>query len=88
MEEKISWQQGEVGLGERDGKVEIGAWRHDPNVPDSWHVLLEKQRGKCSEGGVNSFGREHGNKCAQPMKMEGSEDVPGKFCQVHSKRDV
>ena len=22
------------------------------------------------------------------MKMEGSEDVPGEFCQVHSKRDV
>ena len=22
------------------------------------------------------------------MKMEGSEDMPGEFCQVHSKRDV
>ena len=40
------------------------------------------------KGGVNSFGREHGNKCAKPMKMEGSEDVPGKFCQVHSKGNV
>ena len=41
-----------------------------------------------TKGGVNSFGREHGNKCAKPMKMEGSEDVPGEFCQVHSKGDV
>ena len=41
-----------------------------------------------AKGGVNSFGREHGNKCAKPMKMEGSEDMPGEFCQVHSKRDV
>ena len=40
------------------------------------------------KGGVNSFGREHGNKRAKPMKMEGGEDVPGEFCQVHSKRDV
>ena len=40
------------------------------------------------KGGVNSFRREHGNKHAKPMKMEGSEDVPGEFCQVHSKRDV
>ena len=40
------------------------------------------------KGGVNSFRREHGNKCAKPMKMEGSKDVPGEFCQVHSKRDV
>ena len=37
------------------------------------------------KGGVNSFGREHGNKCAKPMKMEGGEDMPGKFCQVHLK---
>ena len=41
-----------------------------------------------AKGGVNSFRREHGNKCAKPMKMEGSEDMPGEFCQVHSKRDV
>ena len=40
------------------------------------------------KGGVNSFGREHENKCAKPMKMEGSEDMPGEFCQVHTKRDV
>ena len=40
------------------------------------------------KGGVNSFGREHENKCAKPMKMEGGEDVPGEFCQVHLKRDV
>ena len=31
--------------------------------------------------GVNSFGREHGYECAKPMKMEGGEDIPGKFCQ-------
>ena len=40
------------------------------------------------KGGVNSFRREHGNEHAKPMKMEGSEDVPGKFCQVHSKRNL
>ena len=40
------------------------------------------------KGGVNSFRREHGNKHAKPMKMEGGEDVPGEFCQVHLKRDV
>ena len=40
------------------------------------------------KGGVNSFRRKHGNKCAKPMKMEGGEDVPGEFCQVHMKRDV
>ena len=41
-----------------------------------------------AKGGVNNFGRKHGNECAKPMEMEGSEDVPGEFCQVHSKRDV
>ena len=41
-----------------------------------------------TKGGVNSFRREHGNKCAKPMKMEGSEDVPRKFCQIHSKGNV
>ena len=40
------------------------------------------------KGGINCFGREHGNKCAKPMKMEGSEDVPREFCQVHSKGNV
>ena len=40
------------------------------------------------KGGVNSFRREHGNECAKPMKMEGGEDMPGKFCQVHSKWNV
>ena len=49
VEEKISWQQGEVGLSKQEGKVEVGAWRHDPNIPDSCHVLLEKRRRKCSE---------------------------------------
>ena len=33
-----------------------------------------------TKGGVNGFRREHGDKCAKPMKMEGSEDVPGEFC--------
>ena len=41
-----------------------------------------------TKGGVNSFRREHGNKCAKPMKVEGGEDVPGEFCQVHLKGDV
>ena len=41
-----------------------------------------------AKGGVNSFGREHGNKCAKPMKMEGSEDMYGELCQIHLKRDV
>ena len=40
------------------------------------------------KSGVHSFRREHGNKHAKPMKMEGGEDVPGEFCQVHLKRDV
>ena len=44
VEEKISWLQGEVGLGEQEGKVEVGAWRHDPNVLDSCHILLVKRR--------------------------------------------
>ena len=37
------------GIGQARGKVEVGAWRHDPNVPDSCHVLLVKRRRKCSE---------------------------------------
>ena len=41
-----------------------------------------------AKGGVNSFGREHGNKHAKPVKMEGGEDLPGEFCQIHSKRNV
>ena len=40
------------------------------------------------KGGVNSFGREHGDKRAKPMKVESSEDVPGEFCQVHLKGDM
>ena len=40
------------------------------------------------KGGVNSFRRVHGNKRAKPMKMEGGEDVPGEFCQVHLKGNV
>ena len=31
------------------------------------------------KGGVNGFGREHGDKRAKPMKMEGSEDMPREF---------
>ena len=40
------------------------------------------------EGGVNGFGREHGNKHAKPMKVEGSEDMPRELGQVHAKRDL
>ena len=46
VEEKISWLRVEVGLGEQEGKVEVRAWRHDPNVPDSCHILLVKRRRK------------------------------------------
>ena len=49
---------------------------------------LRKGEENAVKGGVNSFGREHGNKRAKPMKMEGGEDMPGEFCQVHSKGDV
>ena len=41
-----------------------------------------------TKGGVNSFGREHGDEGAKPMKMESSEDMPGEFCQIHLKGDV
>ena len=40
------------------------------------------------KGGVNSFGREHGDKGAKPMKVKSSEDMPRKFCQIHSKGNV
>ena len=40
------------------------------------------------KGGINGFGREHGNERVKSMKVEGSEDMPGEFCQVHSKRDM
>ena len=40
------------------------------------------------KGGVNSFGREHGDKGAKPMKVKSGEDVPRKFCQIHSKENV
>ena len=40
------------------------------------------------KGGVNSFGREHGDEHAKPMKVESGEDMPGEFGQVHSKGDV
>ena len=49
MEGRISWLRVEVGLGEQEGMVEVGAWRHDPNIPDSCHVLLVKRRRKYSE---------------------------------------
>ena len=41
-----------------------------------------------TKGGVNGFRREHGNKHAKLMKVEGSGDVPRKLSQVHAKRDV
>ena len=40
------------------------------------------------KGRVNGFGREHGNKCAKHMKMEGGEDVPRELSQVYVKRDM
>ena len=40
------------------------------------------------KGGVNSFGREHGDECAKSMKMEGGEDMPREFCQIHSKGNM
>ena len=49
---------------------------------------LRERDENTMKGGVNSFGRKHGNKCAKPMEMEGGEDVPGEFCQVHAKRNV
>ena len=49
VEEKIFWLRVEVELGEQEGKVEVGAWRHDLNVPDSCHILLVKRRRKCNE---------------------------------------
>ena len=44
VEEKISKWQEEVVLGEQEGKVEVGAWRRDLNIPDNCHVLLVKRR--------------------------------------------
>ena len=49
MEEKISWLQVDVGLGEREGKVEVGAWRHVLNVPDSCHIQLERMKRRFDE---------------------------------------
>ena len=40
------------------------------------------------KGGVNGFGRKHRNKCSKSMKMEGSENMPREFSQVHVERDV
>ena len=49
VEEKISWLQVEVGLGEQEGKVKVGAWRHALNIPDSCHVQLERRRKRYNE---------------------------------------
>ena len=49
---------------------------------------LREGEENAMKGGVNGFRREHGNKHAKPIKMEGGEDVPREFCQVHSKGDV
>ena len=49
---------------------------------------LGKREEDTTKGGVNDFGREHGDKHAKPMKVEGSGDVPRKLSQVHAKRDV
>ena len=42
----------------------------------------------ATEGGVNGFGGEHGNKRAKPMKVEGGEDMPRELSQVHAKRNL
>ena len=49
VEEMISWLRVEVGLGEQERKVAVGAWRHALNIPDSYHVLLVNRGRKCSE---------------------------------------
>ena len=49
---------------------------------------LREGEENMTKGGVNSCGRKHGNKYAKPMKMEGGEDVPREFCQVHLKGNV
>ena len=49
MEERIFWLQVEVGLGKQEGKVEVGAWRHALNIPDSCHVQFERRRRKCDK---------------------------------------
>ena len=49
---------------------------------------MREREEDTTKGGVNSFGRENGDECAKPMKVESSEDMPGEFCQVHSKGDV
>ena len=36
---------------------------------------LREGEENMTKGGVNGFGREHGNKCAKPMKVEDSEDM-------------
>ena len=49
---------------------------------------LREREENVMKGGVNIFGREHGNKHAKSMKVESGEDMPGEFCQIHSKGDV
>ena len=49
---------------------------------------LGEREEDAMKGGVNSFRREHGNKHAKPVKMEGGKNVPREFSQVHAKRDV
>ena len=40
------------------------------------------------KGGVNSFGRKHGDERAKSMEMEGGEDMPREFCQIHLKGNM
>ena len=40
------------------------------------------------KGGVNDFGREHGDECSESMKVEGGEIVHREFCQAHVKGNV
>ena len=41
-----------------------------------------------AKGGINGFGRQHRHKCSKSVKMEGGEDMPRKFSQVHVEGDV
>ena len=49
MEEKISRLQVEVELGEQEGEVKVGAWRHALNISDNCHIQLERRRRKYNE---------------------------------------
>ena len=41
-----------------------------------------------TKGGVNGLRREHRNKCSKSVKMEGSENMPREFGQVHMEGNM